>query len=90
MRWIDPAMLVEPTGYGVRGEHRSAGDAKSLPDPDAIAVAPAAFNAEHPAFPPSLRERSPAAPNPPGRGPANPVVVAAAGRGFTTIHASLQ
>ena len=48
-------MLVEPTGYGVRGEYRPAGDAKSLPDPDVIAVAPAAFNAEHPVFPPSLR-----------------------------------
>jgi hypothetical protein len=49
-------MLVEPTGHGVRSEHRSAGDAKSLPDADAIAVAPAAFNAEHSAFPPSLRQ----------------------------------
>jgi phosphopantothenoylcysteine synthetase/decarboxylase len=44
MHWIDPAMLAELTGYDVRSEYRAAGEAKSLPDADAIAVAPATFN----------------------------------------------
>jgi phosphopantothenoylcysteine decarboxylase len=44
MHWIDPAMLEELTGYDVRSEYRSAGEAKSLPEADAIAVAPATFN----------------------------------------------
>ena len=44
MHWIDPAMLAELTGFDVRSEYRSAGEAKSLPDADAIAVAPATFN----------------------------------------------
>jgi phosphopantothenoylcysteine decarboxylase len=44
MHWIDPAMLAELTGYDVRSEYRSAGEAKSLPEADAIAVAPATFN----------------------------------------------
>ena len=44
MYWIDPAMLTELTGYDVRSEYRSAGEAKSLPEADAIAVAPATFN----------------------------------------------
>ena len=44
MHWIDSAMLAELTGYDVRSEYRSAGEAKSLPDADAIAVAPATFN----------------------------------------------
>jgi phosphopantothenoylcysteine decarboxylase len=44
MHWIDPAMLTELTGYDVRSEYRSAGEAKSLPEADAIAVAPATFN----------------------------------------------
>jgi phosphopantothenoylcysteine decarboxylase len=44
MDWIDPAMLAELTGYDVRSEYRAAGEAKSLPDADAIAVAPATFN----------------------------------------------
>jgi phosphopantothenoylcysteine decarboxylase len=44
MHWIDPAMMAELTGYDVRSEYRSAGDAKSLPDANAIAVAPATFN----------------------------------------------
>jgi flavoprotein len=37
-------MLAELTGYDVRSEYRSAGEAKSLPDANAIAVAPATFN----------------------------------------------
>jgi phosphopantothenoylcysteine synthetase/decarboxylase len=44
MHWIDPTMLAELTGYDVRSEYRAAGEAKSLPDADAIAVAPATFN----------------------------------------------
>ena len=44
MHWIDPTMLAELTGYDVRSEYRSAGEAKSLPEADAIAVAPATFN----------------------------------------------
>ena len=44
MSWIDPAMLADLTGYDVRSEYRSAGEAKSLPEADAIAVAPATFN----------------------------------------------
>jgi phosphopantothenoylcysteine decarboxylase len=44
MHLIDPAMLAELTGYDVRSEYRAAGEAKSLPDADAIAVAPATFN----------------------------------------------
>jgi phosphopantothenoylcysteine decarboxylase len=44
MHWIDPAMLAELTGYDVRSEYRAAGEAKSLPEADAIAVAPATFN----------------------------------------------
>jgi phosphopantothenoylcysteine decarboxylase len=44
MHWIDPTMLAELTGYDVRSEYRSAGEAKSLPDADVIAVAPATFN----------------------------------------------
>ena len=44
MHWIEPAMLAELTGYDVRSEYRAAGEAKSLPDADAIAVAPATFN----------------------------------------------
>jgi hypothetical protein len=44
MHWIDPAMLAQLTGYDVRSEYRSAGEAKSLPDADAIAMAPATFN----------------------------------------------
>ncbi len=44
MHWIDPAMLTELTGYDVRSEYRSVAEAKSLPDADAIAVAPATFN----------------------------------------------
>jgi phosphopantothenoylcysteine decarboxylase len=44
MHWIDPAMLAELTGYDVRSEYRAAGEAKSLPDADALAVAPATFN----------------------------------------------
>ena len=44
MHWIDPGMLAELTGYDVRSEYRAAGEAKSLPDADAIAVAPATFN----------------------------------------------
>jgi phosphopantothenoylcysteine synthetase/decarboxylase len=37
-------MLAELTGYDVRSEYRAADEAKSLPDADAIAVAPATFN----------------------------------------------
>jgi phosphopantothenoylcysteine decarboxylase len=44
MHWIDPPMLAELTGYDVRSEYRAAGEAKSLPEADAIAVAPATFN----------------------------------------------
>ena len=44
MHWIDAAMLAELTGFDVRSEYRSAGEAKSLPEADAIAVAPATFN----------------------------------------------
>jgi hypothetical protein len=33
MLWIDPEMLAELTGYDVRSEYRSAGEAKSLPEP---------------------------------------------------------
>jgi phosphopantothenoylcysteine synthetase/decarboxylase len=44
MHWIDPTMLAELTGYDVRSEYRSASEAKSLPEADAIAVAPATFN----------------------------------------------
>jgi phosphopantothenoylcysteine synthetase/decarboxylase len=44
MHWIDPAMMAELTGYDVRSEYRSAAEAKSLPDANAIAVAPATFN----------------------------------------------
>jgi phosphopantothenoylcysteine decarboxylase len=44
MHWIDPGMLAELTGYDVRSEYRAASEAKSLPDADAIAVAPATFN----------------------------------------------
>jgi phosphopantothenoylcysteine decarboxylase len=44
MHWIDPAMLAELTGYDVRSEYRSSGETKSLPEADAIAVAPATFN----------------------------------------------
>jgi phosphopantothenoylcysteine decarboxylase len=44
MHWIDATMLAELTGYDVRSEYRSAGEAKSLPEADAIAVAPATFN----------------------------------------------
>jgi hypothetical protein len=44
MHWIDPAMLATLTGYDVRSEYRAADEAKSLPDADAIAVAPATFN----------------------------------------------
>src|SRR4029453_2210750 len=44
MHWIAPAMLAELTGFDVRSEYRAAGEAKSLPDADAIAVAPATFN----------------------------------------------
>jgi phosphopantothenoylcysteine decarboxylase len=44
MHWIDPAMLAELTGFDVRSEYRAAGEAKSLPEADAIAVAPATFN----------------------------------------------
>jgi phosphopantothenoylcysteine synthetase/decarboxylase len=44
VHWIDPAMLAELTGYDVRSEYRAADEAKSLPDADAIAVAPATFN----------------------------------------------
>src|SRR5215211_8776444 len=44
MHWIDPAILAELTGYDVRSEYRAAGEAKSLPEADAIAVAPATFN----------------------------------------------
>jgi hypothetical protein len=39
MHWIDAAMLAELTGYDVRSEYRAAGEAKSLPEADAIAVA---------------------------------------------------
>jgi phosphopantothenoylcysteine decarboxylase len=44
MHWIEPAMLAELTGYDVRSEYRAASEAKSLPEADAIAVAPATFN----------------------------------------------
>ena len=44
MHWIDPAWLATLTGYDVRSEYRAADEAKSLPDADAIAVAPATFN----------------------------------------------
>ena len=44
MHWIDPAMLATVTGYDVRSEYRATDAAKSLPDADAIAVAPATFN----------------------------------------------
>jgi phosphopantothenoylcysteine synthetase/decarboxylase len=44
MHWIEPAMLAELTGYDVRSEYRAATEAKSLPEADAIAVAPATFN----------------------------------------------
>ena len=44
MNWIDPAMLAELTGHDVRSEYRAAGEAKSLPEANAIAVAPATFN----------------------------------------------
>jgi phosphopantothenoylcysteine decarboxylase len=44
MHWIDSAMLAELTGFDVRSEYRAAGEAKSLPEADAIAVAPATFN----------------------------------------------
>ena len=44
VHWIDPAMLATLTGYDVRSEYRAADEAKSLPDADAIAVAPATFN----------------------------------------------
>jgi phosphopantothenoylcysteine synthetase/decarboxylase len=44
MHWIDPATLAQLTGFDVRSEYRSAGEAKSLPEADAIAVAPATFN----------------------------------------------
>jgi phosphopantothenoylcysteine decarboxylase len=44
MHWIDPTMLAELAGYDVRSEYRSAGESKSLPEADAIAVAPATFN----------------------------------------------
>jgi phosphopantothenoylcysteine decarboxylase len=44
MHWIEPAMLAELTGYDVRSDYRAAGEASSLPDADAIAVAPATFN----------------------------------------------
>ena len=44
MHWIDPSMLAELTGHEVRSEYRLAGEAKSLPEADAIAVAPATFN----------------------------------------------
>ena len=37
-------MLAELTGYDVRSEYRSAGESKSLPEADAIAVAPATFS----------------------------------------------
>jgi Flavoprotein len=37
-------MLAELTGYDVRSDYRSAGEATSLPEADAIAVAPATFN----------------------------------------------
>ena len=44
MHWIDAEALAELTGYDVRSEYRSADEAKSLPEADAIAVAPATFN----------------------------------------------
>jgi phosphopantothenoylcysteine decarboxylase len=36
MHWIDPAMLTELPGYELRSDYRSAGEAKSLPEADAI------------------------------------------------------
>jgi len=44
MEWIDATMLAELTGHDVRSEYRQPGEAKSLPEADAIAVAPATFN----------------------------------------------
>jgi phosphopantothenoylcysteine synthetase/decarboxylase len=44
MQWIDATALTELTGHDVRSEYRLPGEAKSLPEADAIAVAPATFN----------------------------------------------
>ncbi len=42
--WLDADALVTRTGYPVRHDYRSAGDAEALPKPDAIALVPATFN----------------------------------------------
>jgi phosphopantothenoylcysteine decarboxylase len=44
MQWIDATALTELTGHDVRSEYRLPGEAKSLPEADAIAVAPATSN----------------------------------------------
>ncbi|MER8003681.1 flavoprotein [Streptomyces sp. NPDC095613] len=42
--FIDREAVEERTGYPVRSEWRLPGEPRPLPDPDAIAVAPATFN----------------------------------------------
>ncbi|WP_312866527.1 flavoprotein [Streptomyces boluensis] len=42
--FLDAAAVEARTGYPVRSAWRAPGDPRPLPDPDAIAVAPATFN----------------------------------------------
>ncbi|WP_432587362.1 flavoprotein [Streptomyces sp. HD1123-B1] len=42
--FIDAPVVEAQTGYPIRSAWRSPGDARPLPSPDAIAVAPATFN----------------------------------------------
>ncbi|MDI3420379.1 flavoprotein [Streptomyces luteolus] len=42
--FLDVEAVAEQTGYPIRSAWRAPGDPRPLPDPDAIAVAPATFN----------------------------------------------
>ncbi|MFD8617995.1 flavoprotein [Streptomyces sp. NPDC059513] len=44
LTFIDAAAVEAQTGYPIRSAWRAPGDPRPLPDPDAIAVAPATFN----------------------------------------------
>ena len=44
LRFIDAAAVEAQTGHPIRSAWRLPGDPRPLPDPDAVAVAPATFN----------------------------------------------
>ncbi|MEU0659856.1 flavoprotein [Streptomyces lavendulocolor] len=44
MGFIDPAAVEARTGHPIRSAWRRPGEPRPLPDPDAVAVAPATFN----------------------------------------------